>query len=92
MRQPRRSPARPRTRPPASRLRLVRTTLGLTLVRVARLADVAIGTLSEVETGRSVPSPGLVARLARVLRVPAATLFPTPFGGNHEESDTSDRE
>lgn len=73
-----------------SRLRLVRVALGLTQLAVARRVGISVSTLNMVEKGHYVPTPALVSRLARTLRVTPRTIFPAPAGGERNEGNSSD--
>lgn len=73
-----------------SRLRLVRVALSLTQLEVARRVGIAVSTLSMVEKGHWVPTPALVSRLARTLRVTPRTIFPQIAGGERNEGNRPD--
>jgi transcriptional regulator with XRE-family HTH domain len=57
------------------RLRERRNELGKTLAALAREADLSTGYLSSIETGASVPSLPVLARIARALEVPLAEIL-----------------
>jgi transcriptional regulator with XRE-family HTH domain len=53
----------------------LRKSRGMTQAQLAEAIDVETNFLQKIEYGTGVPSLSTVARLARVLRVPAAALF-----------------
>lgn len=57
------------------RLRERRNELGKTLATVARDADLSTGYLSSIETGTSIPSLPVLARIARALEVSLAEIL-----------------
>jgi transcriptional regulator with XRE-family HTH domain len=57
------------------RLRERRTELGKTLAALARDSDVSTGYLSSIETGTSIPSLPVLARIARALQVSLAEVL-----------------
>ena len=59
------------------RLRERRNDLGKTLATLAREADLSTGYLSSIETGASIPSLPVLARLSRSLEVPLAEILRT---------------
>jgi transcriptional regulator with XRE-family HTH domain len=59
-------------------LRTLRTRQGHSLERLAKLAGVSRAMLSQIETGRSVPTILLLLKVANALAVPLATLVSTP--------------
>lgn len=61
-----------------SNLKSLRTRQGHSLERLARLAGVSRAMLSQIETGRSVPTILLLLKVANALAVPLATLVSTP--------------
>ena len=61
-----------------SNLRTFRTRQGHSLERLAKLAGVSRAMLSQIETGRSVPTILLLLKVANALAVPLATLVSTP--------------
>jgi transcriptional regulator with XRE-family HTH domain len=61
-----------------SNLRTLRTRQGHSLERLAKLAGVSRAMLSQIETGRSVPTILLLLKVANALAVPLATLVSTP--------------
>jgi transcriptional regulator with XRE-family HTH domain len=56
-------------------LRRLRTRQGHSLERLAKLSGVSRAMLSQIETGRSAPSIGLLWKIATALGVPFATLM-----------------
>lgn len=64
---------------PPTRLRIVRTAKGLTLVQLAQKLRVNHALLSQIENGLLTPTPTFVERLSVVLDADAKTLgFPRP--------------
>jgi transcriptional regulator with XRE-family HTH domain len=59
-------------------LKSLRTRQGHSLERLAKLAGVSRAMLSQIETGRSVPTILLLLKVANALAVPLATLVSTP--------------
>lgn len=57
-----------------NRFKLVRLEKGLRQLDVARAAGIAEGYMSRIETGRVIPSPELLRRLAAALDVPTESL------------------
>ena len=63
-----------------SQLRNERERQGLSLRELARFADTSPMTLSRLERGKGAVSPAVMARVARVLRVPVEELWPLNSG------------
>lgn len=62
-------------------LKELRTSRGLGLDELARMAGVSRALLGQIELGRSVPSIGIVWKIAQSLGVPFSTLLNTQGGG-----------
>ncbi len=60
------------------RLRDRRKSLRRTLSQVARKADISISHLSAIESGKTVPSLGVLAKIARSLEVSIASILTQP--------------
>lgn len=59
-------------------LQVIRSKDGLTLQQLSRLANVAVGHLSDLEQGKRQPTPAIVKRIALALNVPVSVLEPSP--------------
>lgn len=57
-----------------SKFRLARMSKGLKQIDLARLAGITEILISRIETGRSKPTPEVVAKIANALGVPVASL------------------
>jgi transcriptional regulator with XRE-family HTH domain len=57
-----------------SKFRLARMSKGLKQIDLARLAGITEILISRIETGRSKPTPEVVAKIANALGVPASQL------------------
>jgi transcriptional regulator with XRE-family HTH domain len=62
----------------AANLKRLRTRQGHSLERLANLAGVSRAMLSQIETGKSVPTISLLLKVANALSVPIANLLITP--------------
>jgi transcriptional regulator with XRE-family HTH domain len=62
----------------AANLKRLRTRQGRSLERLANLAGVSRAMLSQIETGKSVPTISLLLKVANALGVPIANLLVTP--------------
>lgn len=62
----------------AANLKRLRTRQGHSLERLANLAGVSRAMLSQIETGKSVPTISLLSKVANALGVPIANLLVTP--------------
>lgn len=55
-------------------LRVIRTKDGTSLTDLARRAEMSLGYLSDLESGKRFPNAGVVKKLADVLKVPVSVL------------------
>ena len=66
-----------------ARLRVIRTSQGWTLKKLAEISKLNINTLSMVEKGKTSPSVGTLQQLARALNVPINTFFESDVTNKH---------
>lgn len=75
----------------ASRIRALRTDLGMTLDALAAKCDVSRSMISLVERGESSPTAVVLEKIATGLNVPMAALFDAPSGTANPLSRRDDR-
>lgn len=59
-------------------LQVIRSKDGLTLQQLSRLANVAVGYLSDLEQGNRQPTAPIIKRIALAINVPVSVLEPSP--------------